>query len=251
MASLINKNLSIINFMRFLVFFFLCTLSSQVLATEAMSGDTIKQDDGTVIRLSGIRADSDIAKATLQKLVDGQTLILENKNTDRYGRMTADVYCTKHKDRLWLQGEMLRQGMAFVYPPTGGESHLDEMLKAEQEARHEKRGLWNEGAHADLPADDPAKIKYGHYAFVVGKVAKAERVKNMVYLNFGADWRTDFTAAIAAHDLKAFRKVGIDPLEYRDKTIRVRGWAKRDFGPMITVTNPAQIEVLGEKPARP
>ena len=234
--------------MRFLPILILTLLwTSPLWAAETVTGDTIKMDDGRIVRLLGIKSEAETAKPALQSLIDHQDVILESANTDRYGRIAADVYVTSAKNgKIWLQGELLKQGLAFVFPPTGSEPHLDELLKLEQGARKRKLGLWSNQAYADLPADKPDAIAYGHFAFVRGKVVKVERIKNILYLNFGADWHTDFTIVIAAHDLRLFKRAGIDPLDYQGKSVRVRGWVKRTFGPMISVTHPAQIEMLGE-----
>jgi len=227
-----------------MLFLALCFLPITVSAADAVSGEVIRLEDGREVRLIGIKADSDAAKTRLQSLINGKKFLLESAGNDRYGRVAADVYAGT--DKIWLQGALLRDGLSFVYPPTGSEPHLDDLLKAEHEARQAKRGIWAKAAYADLPAAEEDKIHYGSFAFVSGKVVKAERIKNFVYLNFGSDWRTDFTVAIAAHDLHFFRKADRDPLELEGKTIRVRGWVKRNFGPMITVTHPAQMEVLAE-----
>ena len=222
------------------------------MAAEALSGDVIKLDDGREVRLLGIKAAGNKAKDHLQSLLDQQTLVLENGVFDRYGRIAADVYAQPAAgDRIWLQGNMLAAGLAFVYPPTGTEPHVGDLLALENPARLAHVGLWNEARYSVLDAAEPRTIRYGHYAFVQGVVVKAERVKSMFYLNFGENWRTDFTIAIAAHDLRLFRNAGLDPAAYQGKTIRVRGWVKRNFGPMITVTHPSQIEVLGEAPTKP
>ena len=200
-----------------------------------------------MVRLLGVKSGNDQAREQLQALIAHQKLLLESSGRDRYRRIAADVYLQPDKgDKIWLQGELLKTGAVFVYPPTGSEPHLADLLKFEREARQAKRGLWNDPAYADKPAAKPT-MGYGHFAFVSGKVVKAERIKNMVYLNFGEDWHDDFTIAIAAHDLQVFRDAAIDPLTYEGKTIRVRGWIKRNFGPMITVTHPAQIELLDPK----
>lgn len=239
--------------MRVLIFCFLLVgISVNALAAEALSGDTIRLDDGRIVRLLGIKAEGQGARQRLQTFLAQNELIFENGAMDRYGRIAADAYVEPvGGEKLWLQGAMLQEGLAFVYPPTGTEPHFADLLKLEGKARQVKKGIWNNPVFDDAATDYPKKIGYGHFAFVSGKAVKAERVKNMVYLNFGTNWRYDFTAAIAAHDLRHFRKSGVDPLAYEGKNIRVRGWVKRDFGPMIAVTNPAQIEVLGEPLAKP
>lgn len=218
-------------------------------AAHAVAGNELMLPGNRDVRLDGIAAPlpetkelAEAARAALDKLIAGKTVTLENAATDRYGVLTAQIYVAGDKGaRLWLQQEMLREGLAFVYPPTGYEPGLEAMLAAEREARMAKRGIWADDFYADTPVD---KVwpKIGHFAFVSGKVLKAERVKDKVYLRFGDDWRKDFTAAIAAHDLKAFRKAGIDPLDYEGKIVRLRGWVTRDGGPTIAITTPAQIE---------
>ena len=217
-----------------------------MIAARATSGDTLTLTDGRVLRLEGIKApaSNDAARTELQSLTVNKSLLVENSSVDRYGRLTGQVSIDGDKhQKIWAQGEMLRTGLAFIYPPTGDETRLSDMRAAENEARQARRGIWAVSPYADIPADHAQK-SYGRFAFVIGTVQKAERIKNKVYLNFGADWKTDFTVAIAAHDLRAFRQAGIDPLLYKDKTVRVRGWVKRDFGPMITVTSPWQIEII-------
>jgi endonuclease YncB( thermonuclease family) len=220
-------------------------------ATAAISGGELALADGRILRLEGIEppfADTENwrnkARQALNELTAGRQLITDEILTDRYGRITGQVYALDaggHKN--WLQGEMLRRGLAFVYPPAGNETRLDDMRTAETAARRAGTGIWSDIAYADTAADNTSS-RYGHFAFASGVVLDAVRVKSMIYLHFGEDWRTSFTVAIATHDLRAFREAQIDLLNLKGKTIRARGWVKRDIGPMITVTNPAQIDIL-------
>ena len=84
---------------------------------------------------------------------------------------------------------------------------------------------------------------------VEGKVLKAARIKGRVYLNFGDDWKTDFTVTIGVPARRMFREAGTDPLSLEGKRIRVRGWLKRYNGPMIAATHPEQIEVVANQDA--
>lgn len=218
---------------------------------QIISGDEFILNDGPSVKLEGVKAPDQRtpelekqSRDTLQTLTQNGTIMLAAGTLDRYGRISTQAYVLqKDGKKIWLQGEMLKAGMVFMYPPTGQENNLAEMQKAESQAHRAKHGMWNDPTYADVPADK-ASEHYGSFGLVSGKVLKAERVKNKFYLNFGGDWRTDFTVAIAAHDLKNFRKAETDPADYAGKNIRVRGWIIRDFGPMITVTNPAQIEIL-------
>ncbi|MDR3448209.1 MAG: thermonuclease family protein [Alphaproteobacteria bacterium] len=212
--------------------------AGDVTATRILSGDTLQLSDGRVLRLEGVKAVGPRAQEYLQASV-GHELVLQDAVTDRYGRVAALVAVAGQQDTL--QDALVRQGLAFVYPALGGEARLDAMLAEESAARARKAGYWAD--HSDTPAAEAGNL-IGRYGFVSGKILQAARVKNKVYLNFGADWRSDFTIAIAAHDLRAFKKAGIDPLALAGKNVRVRGWVKRDFGPMVTITDPHQIEIM-------
>jgi endonuclease YncB( thermonuclease family) len=218
---------------------------------HALSGAEFTLGDNRNVRLEAVAAPmpetpelAEAARAALDKLVAGKEVELENVSTDRYGRLAAEAYVAGDGARTSLQVEMLRAGLIFVYPITGDEPNLDALFAAEKEARAAARGIWANPFYADTPAGK-AWPKLGHFAFVSGKVLSAERVKDKIYLRFGEDWRKDFTAAIAAHDLAAFRHANVDPLAYAGKTIRVRGWVERDGGTAMMVNAPAQIEILG------
>ena len=232
-----NKTSSHFNIDPLIARIFLCTSSAAiaeppapptaVTAVKILSGDEFILSDGHTVKLAAISAPfpetqvlADQSRQTLEGLIGKSEPVLENISMDRYGRLSAQAFISQENNgRIWLQEKMLREGMAFIYPPTGQEPGLDKLFAAEAEARAAKRGIWADEFYADTP-DTKAWQKYGHFAFVSGTVLKAERVKDKVYLNFGADWRKDFTIMIAAHDLASFRKAGIDPLAYEGKTIR-------------------------------
>ena len=209
-----------------------------VVADKALSGDEIALHDGHTLRLAGIKATSPEAKAFLESAVSGQTLVLQDEENDRYGRIvaTASVQGETHS----IEEDMLREGLAFLYPATGDE-RLDPWCDLERKARAAKRGLWAD--QMDVPSEEAEKL-YGKYGFVIGTVAKAERIKNKVYVTFGTENRPDFSIIIAARYLRTFRKQGLDPLEWSGKKFRVRGWINRNPGPAITITDVHQVELV-------
>ena len=81
---------------------------------------------------------------------------------------------------------------------------------------------------------------------VAGRVVDAVRIKSRIYLNFGDDWRDDFTVTLDARARSLFEQSGRDPLTLKGRTVRVRGWLRQRNGPMIEATHPEQIEVVGE-----
>ncbi|HEY5607991.1 MAG TPA: thermonuclease family protein, partial [Alphaproteobacteria bacterium] len=86
----------------------------------------------------------------------------------------------------------------------------------------------------------------GAFQLVEGRVLAVQRVKGVTYLNFGPDYRTDFTVQVARESLPQFRAADMLLPDLKDRRVRVRGWLRQFNGPLIDATHPEQIEVLGE-----
>jgi len=208
---------------------------NNIRADRVLSGDVIALQDGRSLRLAGIKA-WDGAREFLQQRVAGQVLVLQDVATDRYGRVTAIAFLGGEKQSL--QDMLLSAGQAYVYPAVGD---VAAWLAEEKSARRGKHGAWPD--HPDMSADQAVKNE-GQYGFVSGIVINAEKIKGRLVLNFGADPQRDFTICILSHDLRAFHQADLDPLDWQGKKLRVRGWIKREEGPMIQVTDPNQIEIM-------
>lgn len=224
--------------------------------TSVVDGDTVVLDTGKQVRFVGIQAPklplgrkgfekwplADEAKAHLEKIALGKsvTLYYGGAREDRHGRILAHLVTG---DGLWLQGDMLKQGLARVYTFPDNRAIVPDLLAAERDARSHNRGIWGHPFYRRLTPDALAKYR-GTFQLIEGKVLDAAKAGQTHYLNFGQDWRTDFTIKINNQALKAFKESGIDPLGYKGKHIRVRGWLKSRNGPMIEATHPEQIEVL-------
>jgi len=84
------------------------------------------------------------------------------------------------------------------------------------------------------------------FQLVEGQIVAPAKAKGDVYLNFGEDWRTDFTVLIPRKALRLFKEAALDPLAWTGRRIRVRGWVFSRNGPMIEATHPEQIELLAD-----
>ncbi len=233
-----------------------------VLVTAVIDGDTLTiepaVDESRQVRLVGIEAPrlalgrpgfvpwplADAAREVLETLTLGQHVRLDSDEhgQDRHGRLLAHVY---RDDGAWLQAEMLRRGFARVRGFPDNRARLAEMLAIEAEAREGDRGIWS---HPFYAVRTPTTVVHDIDSFqiVEGRVVEARRVKRHVYLNFGADWRTDFTVSMTTSRLRAFETTGLDPLVLAGRVVRVRGWVTSFNGPLITATHPEQIEVIDE-----
>jgi len=233
--------------------------------TEVVDGDTVfihpPYKDGNEIRLVGIQAPklplgrpnfdewplAKKAKHALEALVLGKhvTLSFTGAERDRYARWLAHLDMIDKDLPIWIQGEMLRQGMARVYSFPDNRARVDEMLALETAARQARVGIWDHPFYAIRNPDKDALLnELGTFQLIEGRILDAAEVKGTVYLNFGADWRDDFTVSIDRKALKMFRKAGFHPRDWSGHAVRVRGWLIKRNGPMIRATHPEQIELL-------
>ena len=211
---------------------------SGIVAT-VMDGDSLRLENAKLdVRLLAIQApklpkgrkgfaawpEGAGAQAALAALVKGHSVTLRLGTTprDRNGRILAHVV---RDDGLWLQEELLREGWVRVYTFPDNRQFAPELLKAEQDARSAKRGLWADAVYAVCPPDPAVLAKdIGTFQIVEGRVANTAKVRGRVYLNFGADFLTDFTATIPPEVLPLFTKAKLNPLTLKDKVVRVRGY---------------------------
>ena len=161
---------------------------------------------------------------------------------DRHGRVLAHMARTE--DGLWIQGAMLQRGLARVYSFADNRKAVTPMLALERLARAEKRGIWGHRFYAIVP-QARARRYIGTFQLVEGRVKQTAVIRRWAYINFGADYRTDFTISIRRRDLRRFRKAFGRKLKgLEGKWVRVRGWLRLFNGPMIEATHREQIEVL-------
>ncbi len=244
-----------------------CDLTDAGKATivEILNTESLLLEDGRAIRLVGAlgpRVQTRWAEAmglketltkALEKLVLGKQvhLRLGARDRDRYGRLLAHAFLGSGDNQTWVQEDLIRQGLAMAYSFPENRNCVRRLQQVEARARAEQAGLWGKGVFRVRDAADPDSMKSLSYSFqiVEGQVADVADKRGRVYLNFGADWRSDFTVAIAASHRKAFDGSGIDLMALAGERVRVRGWLKPRNGPMIEATHAEQIELLGSDDA--
>lgn len=223
---------------------------------EIVDGDTVILADGREVRLVGIQAPklplgrrkfktwplADSAKSALLTLVLYKTVKLSygGRRVDRYNRQLAHLH---DATGVWIQGELLRRGMARVYSFADNRAEVAEMLAIERSARAERRGIWRHRFYRIRNADT-VRRDIGSFQIVEDTVRAVAERRKFTYLNFDANWRTDFTIAVPAAARHLFETAGIDLTALRGQRLRVRGWVKSRNGPMIEATHPEQIEIV-------
>lgn len=222
---------------------------------RALDGDTIETSQG-VVRLAGIEAphgfgfgdpeQADTARITLNGLVKGKAIAIAalGEQPDRYGRTHAHVFM---EDGQWLQAVLVDLGMVRVRPLAGEEACLSPLVGAEATARAAERGVWAGGINGPLPADDSSlSRKIGLYAIVEGRILSVGYGSVMVFLDFGHNYRRDFTVMIPKRLQAQFAEAGMPVATFEGRLVRVRGMIEESGGPAIRLQSPAAIELLDE-----
>jgi len=124
-----------------------------VKVTRVVDGDTIEIEGGEKVRYIGIDTPETVdprkevqcfgpeASKKNKELVEGKMVRLEKDVTDRdkYNRLLRYIYVGD----TFINLELVKQGFAYSYSYPPDIKYQDQIVKAQQEAREAKRGLWN------------------------------------------------------------------------------------------------------------
>jgi len=232
-------------------------VAEQVTVTAVIDGGSFELEDGRRVRLAAIQAPmlslgrSNVedwplaadAKQYLSNLVLNRSigLAFDERGTDRHGEVLAYVFVDGARE--WLQSRLVSDGFARVNTRPDARKCAGALLARESAARAAKRGIW---AHPFYRVRQATELdgEIGTFQVVEGTVVSAVERRDRIYLNFGVDYRSDFTVTISPRDAKRMSKNGTNPLGWGAKRVRVRGWIALLNGPEMELTHPEQLEVL-------
>ena len=151
------------------IFYYQFTSSSlkteSILITRIIDGDTLETFSGQRIRLLGINTPEfsmpfyEEAKELLRSLVENKSVQIEAHGTEKYGRTLAYMFV----DDKNINAEILRNGLATLYYYEK-DSHYSTLKQAEESARLNKKGLWEESSNSncleliELKVEEPEKL---------------------------------------------------------------------------------------------
>ena len=208
--------------------------------------------DGRAVHLEGIRLPAGALDRAPQGFADQAIVALTSlaqrgplrltalaPKEDRYDRVRGHLFGVS----TWVQADLLTRGLARVSIAPDRTECASALFAVEAKARAANAGIWSNPAYA-VRSPEAVRRDIGTFQIVEGKVLNASLKNGRAYLNFGADWHTDFTVVVDPEDMRNFRSTGVDPRDYVGQTIRVRGLVQFLNGPEIEVSNPQSIEVL-------
>ncbi len=190
---------------------------ASVAVADAIDGDTLLLADGRKVHVAGVEAvkvaAGDASTAALAEEAKREAARLAGEGMvsvspapaapDRYGRLHAAV---RLADGRSLAVMLVTAGFARVRLFPNEKPCLANLLAAEAEARAANKGLWALPAFAVRRADDPSlQAQTGLYELVEGRVAAVGHGKYMVFLDFGRDYRRDFSIMVPQARLASCR----------------------------------------------
>jgi len=244
----------------FVLMFFLSGYLASALANEStlensvaqvkrvVDGDTLELVSGQMVRLLGIDTPergepmADLATDMLKALVGtGSITLLSCTERDRYGRFLSVIQSGGVNVNLSL----VKEGVALplLIPPCGIPIAEDVLAVASEAARAGK-GLYS-GKAMRIVSHLAADTLIGERAMVQGKIVGLSKGPKAWHLNFGDDYRTDFTAVLFSNGRERYSELGVMPESLVGSEVLVIGKVKSYNGPEIIVNGPGQIIVLG------
>lgn len=234
-------------------------------AEQVWSGQAfeIEGADGTraSVVLAGVRAPSgelhpaaaEAARTALTARLDAAGAQVEiqtgsDPGRDRYDRRIVSAQ-TPEED---LAESLVREGWLMVWPRAGETVDFTRLYAAEADAREAGAGGWGDGGFAVHDPDPNAlSQRLDGPVIVEGRVVDTGEARDgRVFVNFGLDWRTDFTATADRRSRTVFEEAGMDLMALEGTVVRVRGWLYETNGPSVSLTHPAQLELVDAPEAR-
>lgn len=224
--------------------------------TGVVAATVLRADNEALLRFPGLISGKDLGNTALEE----KTIALLKNRIDERALSSYVVLDAKdrHNAALLMPHDakidaivtsFLRAGLVVLYVPEKEDLSIPSGWRnAEREAETKHQGLW-----ADIPllAADTILEDYrqylGRFVVVEGTISSVYTTRARIFLNFGHDWKTDFTLTLPAEYQKRFGLGGKEgEVEaWKGRKVRVRGWLENYNGPAIRLTHPAQWEIVG------
>lgn len=221
----------------------------RVSVNKVFDGDTVELSDGRRLRFIAIntperehdsRPAEPLANAAKQRLetllAADRTLWLryDQQRRDRHGRLLAHPYLADERNLTQL---LLQDGLGFQITVPPNLLLLDCYRLAEQDARQQRRGVWQHPYYQPRPASVLTMTATG-FQRISGTVSRIGESRSAYWLNLGEH----FALRMPKADLHYFP---FAPGSLLGQSLTVRGWVylRRDELRM-NLRHPASIETL-------
>jgi micrococcal nuclease len=215
---------------------------------SVIDGDTVIVEGNRAVRVLGVdtpeRGEPFYGEARdFQKAAclgrNVRLLLCPEERHDKYGRILAFLDAD-HRDP---GAELLSLGLArTLFIGSCALPRASDYRRREREAFRSGRGFWSLQNPRSVPHGAAGKYA-GRMMTVTGKVVRVHEGPRAVHLNFGPDYRTDFTAVIYRKDLSRLSGEGLllPVTGYQGRKVSVTGVIRAYNGPEIIVRDADQV----------
>ncbi|MEJ8474857.1 hypothetical protein [Roseibium algae] len=200
---------------------------------------------------------SNLTPASLKQSSTEQTLTaLPAGEPDRWGHISAWIVTSSAKTSSneaasLLQDNLIAEGGAIAAPRDSNPACSAHLLEAEELPRTKRQGLWGQRQIYATMTPNRIAEAVGTYAIAEGRIVSLGKTASTRYLNFGRHWKTDFTATLSASSEALFQLMlegsGVSLDDLAERTVRLRGVIEIHDGPLMRLTHPGQLAVIGDQ----
>ena len=239
-----------------------------VIVKTVIDGDTIRLDDGRLVRFIGVNTPeidhkfgnsepfAEQARDSLDKMLARHQYQIRLQygvdSKDPHGRLLADIF-TRSGDNIETQLIRAGLGVWIVVPPNL--DYMDCYKRQEQYARSHHLGVWRSQFKHPRDVNQLSAQDTG-FQWISGKIGRIGKGKKFLWLGFDMLTKsgknsakaqkshiyTDVALRVNKNDLKYFKETAIE--SYLNKYVRVKGWLTQYKHQLVmSLRHPASIEV--------
>lgn len=228
------------------------------------SNAEILLDDGKVIRLADLHMPRDKTTGNFSKILmrflretlhKKQITYIETAPQNRYKSIPALIFM-ENQLTPFIQLALIDRGLSIFMP----ETHKKVSISKNCDVTTIANTLRFRGHHASLRLEEmPHKDAYiyaadnsilwrkeGDFAIVEGVVSNAQKTRRGGIINFGPDWKRDFTALLTFDVTSKLKSEGISLSKLAGQRIQVRGFLDLYNGPSMRIDHRMQVELLNQ-----
>lgn len=170
-------------------------------------------------------------------------VVLSRTRKNRWGEVSVTLELQNGRS---FANVLVEKGLAYVHTGENPSLRDRSLLQKEEEARRKKVGMWQSSDNLPVPVYQTEKLleRKGLFTLVEGKVLSVGKRRTRTYLNFGRNWKQDFTVVIPGSVMQ--QEVGRDLQisQLQGKKVRIRGILDEWNGPLITLYSLDMLEIL-------
>ncbi len=209
--------------------------------TKINTNNIFTLKDGREIQLAGILITENGAQH-LQKLLHNnqvQVHVFKKQFNDNLP-LIVDIELFPN---FFLIAELLKSGNALMFPFAISPMDAEFLRKLEAMAAKKNIGIWNETQYSPIISADATTDYLGQYKIIRGIIIKHDEHKKTVYLNFGHDWRNDFTVRSPKKLFAEIVKINHWGKNLTGVEIICRGTLHNFYGPAIDLHHAGQCHI--------